>query len=81
MNFAVEITADDGPEVQTTTDVNEALDWFTNACTEIFEEESGVNIATLVVDGVEWGRIEFGGPGGSEGERRPKLHAVAGGRS
>jgi hypothetical protein len=60
------------PESKTTADLEEALDWFTNAASEVMEGESEIVMASIAVDGKLWGLVREGGlepPG--EGEVIP----------
>jgi hypothetical protein len=49
------------PSAQTTGDEQEAMDWFTNAASEVLEGDSEVVYAKVEVDGVLWGEIREGG--------------------
>lgn len=60
--------ADAGPTAQSTADLDDALDWFTNGCTEVMDPESDVTFATLAVDGVICGAIRAGGLSPEGGE-------------
>lgn len=66
--FTVSIRTDGAATAQSTDDLDAALDWFTNAATEVMDDESDLDLATIQVDGVIWGKIEAGGiepdPGG-----------------
>ena len=63
------------PESRTTEDEEEALDWFTNAASEVFDTESPIIAASIRVDGQPWGMVTEGGldppAGGGEGEPVP----------
>lgn len=62
-NFSVTIVDEESPDpaTQTTADIDEALDWFTNAVTEVLEGDSEVVFASITVDGVLWGEVREGG--------------------
>jgi hypothetical protein len=61
--FAVTVKDEDAAEPITrrTRNMDEALDWFTNAATEVVENESPFVFASIEVDGVIWGEIREGG--------------------
>lgn len=67
--YTVAIHAEeDGPTAQSTADLDDALDWFTNACTDVMDPEGAVSFATLAVDGVIVGAIKAGGLAPEGGE-------------
>jgi hypothetical protein len=61
------------PEAKTTADLDEALDWFTNAASEVMEGESEIVMASIAVDGKLWGLVREGGlePPAGDGEVVP----------
>lgn len=60
--FTVSITGEGGAvDAKDTQDADDALDWFTNAATEVMDEESDITAASLAVDGAVWGSIQEGG--------------------
>jgi hypothetical protein len=75
--FTVAIhTGEGGPEARSTADLDDALDWFTNAVTAVMDSDDATTFATLAADGVICGAIREGGLGG-DGERLAPLRAVA----
>ncbi len=63
-----------GPVSKTTEDLDEALDWFTNAASEVFEAESPIVMASITVDGKLCGLVREGGleqPPAGDGEVIP----------
>jgi hypothetical protein len=46
---------------RSTADLDEALDWFTNAVTSVMDDGSDFEFASLAVDGVICGMIQEGG--------------------
>lgn len=73
-NYTVAVHGEDGPNARTTTDVDDALDWFTNACTAILDpgaDDPEVTFASLSVDGVIWGMVRGDGLDGDGGEVVP----------
>lgn len=77
--YTVEIRERDGQagEDQSTEDVDEALDWFTNAATEVIEDDGGLELATLKVGDFVWGVIERGGIMPPDGGEVVSLRKVA----
>ena len=52
------VTAEGDPESpMATADFDEALDWFTNACTEVMAEDGNLESASISRDGVLHGQI------------------------
>lgn len=50
-----------GPAAQSTQDLDEAIDWYTNAVEAVMDQESDVTYAAISVDGVIWGEIRENG--------------------
>lgn len=65
--YAVAIRGEEDA-TRTTSDVDEALDWYTNACTEVIDPEGDLTYASLSVDGIVWASAQEGGiqPDGGE---------------
>jgi hypothetical protein len=60
--FTVAIKGDDGEvTARSTEDLDDALDWFTNAVTEVMDPEEDLSFASLSVAGQVWGMIQHGG--------------------
>lgn len=68
------------PTSRPTENLDDALDWFTNAAEEVMDDESDVTAASLTVDGVLWGFLQEGGinapPPEGEAEPAPRLRRV-----
>ena len=54
----------DGPTAKSTDDLDDALDWYTNACTAVMDPEEDLQAASLAVVGVVWAIIQENGVGG-----------------
>lgn len=59
---------DGGPTAKSTQDLEEALDWFTNAVDDVMDQDGHVIFATLAVNGVITGMIRAGGLAPEGGE-------------
>lgn len=59
---------DGGPTAKSTKDLEEALDWFTNAVDDVMDLEGHVVFATLSVNGLIYGAIRAGGLAPEGGE-------------
>lgn len=69
--YTVAVHGEEGPNAQTTENVDDALDWFTNACTAVVDpgpDDPEVAFASFAVDGVIWGMVRAGGLDGDGGE-------------
>jgi hypothetical protein len=65
---------------RSTDNMDDALDWFTNAATEVMDQESEVTFASFSVDGALWGVLQEGGINPPDGEAEPvpaRLRRVA----
>lgn len=69
-SYTVAIRGEDdaSPQARSTDDVDDAVDWFTNAIDAVMDPEADANFASLTVDGKIWGVIQEGGlrPDGAE---------------
>lgn len=61
-------STDAADEARSTDELDDALDWFTNAATEVMDDESPVTFASLAVNGVQCGMIEEPGMAPEGGE-------------
>lgn len=59
--YTVAVRGEGDIEARTTYDLDEALDWFTNACTEVMEKQGELTFASLTADGVMHGLINSDG--------------------
>ena len=77
MSKVYEVTVIDeeeaAPDSRTTQDLEEAVDWFTNAASEVFDHESPIIAAAIRVDGKPWGMVTENGldPPAGDGEPVP----------
>lgn len=56
-------SGESGDTSQSTQELDDALDWFTNACTAVMDSEDDVESASLSVDGLICGIIQEPGEG------------------
>lgn len=82
MKYTVTATQEDGEETaQETADLDEALDWFTNACTLVADPDNQLAKVEFAAGGTVWGVFEEDGiTPDDEGDPKPALKVVAGGR-
>lgn len=82
MKYTVTATQEDGEEIpQETAKLDDALDWFTNACTLVADPDNQLARVEFAVGGVVWGVMAEGGLDEEDpGEEKPALRAIAGGR-
>lgn len=59
--YTVAVKGEGDAEMRSTDDLDDALDWFTNACTEVMSADADLEFASLVIDGVVHGVINAAG--------------------